>query len=89
MRTLEGSFDLVFIDADKENYVNYYEAALPLLAGRGLIAVDNVLWSGRVLDPKSEQDKAIVAFNAHVARDDRVRQVIMTVRDGLMLITRK
>ena len=54
MRTLEPGFDLVFIDADKENYVNYYEAALPLLATNGLIAVDNVLWSGRVLDPKSD-----------------------------------
>lgn len=89
MRTLEPGFGLVFIDADKENYVNYYEAALPLLAANGLIAVDNVLWSGRVLDPKSDQDRAIVAFNEHVARDERVTQVVLTVRDGLMLISRK
>lgn len=89
MRTLEPGFDLVFIDADKENYVNYYEAALPLLAANGLIAVDNVLWSGRVLDPKSDQDRAIVAFNEHVARDERVTQVVLTVRDGLMLISRR
>jgi caffeoyl-CoA O-methyltransferase len=89
MQTLEGWFDLVFIDADKEDYVNYYEAALPLLAGNGLIAVDNVLWSGRVLAPKSEQDRAVVAFNEHVAQDDRVTQVVLTVRDGLMLISRK
>ena len=86
--TLEPGFDLIFIDADKENYVNYYEAALPLLAPGGLIAVDNVLWSGRVLDPKSDQDRAIVAFNEHVARDKRVTQVVLTVRDGLMLISR-
>jgi caffeoyl-CoA O-methyltransferase len=89
MRTLEPGFDLVFIDADKENYVNYYEAALPLLATNGLIAVDNVLWSGRVLDPKSDQDHAIVAFNEHVAQDERVTQVVLTVRDGVMLISRK
>ena len=89
MRSLEPTFDLMFIDADKENYVNYYEAALPLLATNGLIAVDNVLWSGRVLDPKSDQDRAIVAFNDHVARDERVTQVVLTVRDGVMLISRK
>ena len=89
MRSLEPTFDLMFIDADKENYVNYYEAALPLLATNGLIAVDNVLWSGRVLDPKSDQDRAIVAFNEHVARDERVTQVVLTVRDGVMLISRK
>ena len=88
MRSLEPGLDLVFIDADKENYVNYYEAALPLLAANGLIAVDNVLWSGRVLDPKSDQDRAIVAFNEHVAQDERVTQVVLTVRDGVMLIRR-
>ena len=89
MRSLEPGFDLVFIDADKENYINYYEQALRLLAPNGLIVVDNVLWSGRVLDPKTEQDKAIVAFNQHVSRDERVTQVVLTVRDGLMLISRK
>ena len=52
MKSLEPGFDLIFIDADKGNYQNYYEAALPLLAPRGIIAVDNVLWSGRVLDPQ-------------------------------------
>lgn len=89
MRTLQPGFDLVFIDADKENYINYYEAALPLLSPGGLIAVDNVLWSGRVLDPKSDMDRAIVAFNEHVAQDQRVAQVVLTVRDGVMLISRK
>lgn len=89
MKTLEGPFDLVFIDADKGNYLNYYEAALPLLAPRGLIAVDNVLWSGNVLDPKENDDHAIVAFNAHVAADPRVAHVLLTVRDGVMLIRRR
>jgi len=88
MRALDPSFDLVFIDADKESYIAYYEESLRLLSPRGLIAVDNVLWSGRVLDPKEESDRAIVAFNEHVSRDERVTNVILTVRDGLMLVRR-
>jgi caffeoyl-CoA O-methyltransferase len=86
IKTLSGPFDLIFIDADKENYTNYYEAALPLLAPRGLIAVDNVLWSGRVLDPQDANDRAIAGFNDHVQDDPRVTNVILTVRDGVMLI---
>jgi caffeoyl-CoA O-methyltransferase len=89
MRKLDPGFDLVFIDADKRNYINYYEAALPLLAPRGLIVVDNVLWSGRVLDPKEVDDHAIVAFNNHVQADARVTNVILTVRDGVMLIRKQ
>ena len=87
---LEGPFDLVFIDADKTGYVDYYEAVLPLLSERGLIAVDNVLWGGRVLDPSDTSDdtEAIRAFNDHVAADPRVTQVLLTVRDGVMLIRR-
>ena len=88
-RSLEPGFDLVFIDADKENYVNYYEEALRLLSPKGMIAVDNVLWSGRVLEPKEDSDRAIVAFNHHVARDERVTQVVLTVRDGLMVVRRR
>lgn len=88
MATLTGSFDLIFIDADKENYTAYYEAALPLLTPSGMIAVDNVLWGGRVLEPRDESDRAIAAFNAHVRQDERVRSVMLTVRDGLMLIRR-
>ncbi len=91
LATLEGPFDLVFIDADKGRYRDYYEAALPLLADRGVIAVDNVLWSGRVLDPADESDdtRAIVAFNDHVAADPRVLAVMLTIRDGLTLIRRR
>lgn len=89
LKTLEGPFDLVFIDADKENYVAYYEAALPLLAPNGVIAVDNVLWMGRVLDPQDESDRAIVAFSERVHRDERVWNVLLPIRDGLMLIRRK
>ena len=86
---LEGEFDLVFIDADKVNYVNYYEAVLPRLSPRGLIAVDNTLWSGRVVDPgDDETTRAIVEFNEHVHNDPRVTCVILTVRDGITLIRR-
>jgi caffeoyl-CoA O-methyltransferase len=88
MKTLEPGFDFVFIDADKGNYLNYYEAALPLLSPHGLIAVDNVLWSGEVLDPKSDDGHAIVAFNHHVRNDPRVVCVMLTVRDGVTLIRR-
>ena len=82
-------FDFVFIDANKGDYINYYEAALPLLAPNGIIAVDNVLWSGKVLDPKQPDDHAIVAFNEHVQHDARVANVILTIRDGVMLIRRR
>jgi caffeoyl-CoA O-methyltransferase len=88
---LDGEFDFVFIDADKENYVNYYEAVLPRLSERGLIAADNTLWSGRVID-ESEQSPgtvAIRAFNEHVISDDRVVSVMLSVRDGVTLIRRR
>jgi caffeoyl-CoA O-methyltransferase len=87
---LDGPFDLAFIDADKENYARYYEAALAKLSPRGLIAVDNTLWSGRVLDPDgadaSESTRALAAFNDMVARDERVVCVMLTIRDGVTLI---
>lgn len=88
IKTLTGSFDMAFIDADKENYGNYYEAILPLIRPGGLIAVDNVLWSGRVLDPKDDSDKAIHEFNGRVVQDQRVESVLLTVRDGLNCIVK-
>ncbi|MEA2825875.1 MAG: hypothetical protein QOG43_314 [Actinomycetota bacterium] len=88
--TLDGPFDLVFIDADKESYLAYYQAVLPMLADRGVIVVDNVLWSGRVLEPSDEtaDTVAIRAFNDAVAADERVVCVMLTVRDGVTLIRR-
>jgi caffeoyl-CoA O-methyltransferase len=84
---LAGPWDLVFIDADKENYVDYYENVLPKLAERGFIVADNVLWSGRVLeDGGDESTEAIKRFNDHVAGDDRVECLMLTVRDGMTLI---
>lgn len=78
-------FDLVFLDADKERYLDYYEATLPLLRKGGVIVADNTLWSGKVLAPEHASDWAIVAFNAHVNGDPRVKNVELTVRDGMML----
>lgn len=86
---LEPPFDFVFLDADKESYLDYYEAVLPRLRPGGLIAADNTLWSGKVLDPKENSDHAIVAFNAHVHGDVRVEHVLLSVRDGVLLIRKK
>lgn len=88
MTTLEGPFDLVFIDADKTGYLDYYEAVLPRLAPHGLIAVDNTLWGGRVLDPSedSEATQAIRQFNDHVLADERTDCVLLPVGDGMTLI---
>jgi caffeoyl-CoA O-methyltransferase len=88
--TLDGPFDLVFIDADKPNYGAYYEAVLPKLADRGLIVVDNTLWSGRVLDDSDTSDDtvAIRSFNDQVAGDPRVVCVQLPVRDGVTLVAR-
>jgi caffeoyl-CoA O-methyltransferase len=84
---LDGPFDLVFIDADKENYVDYYENVLPKLSEKGFIVADNVLWSGRVLDDQGDEStEAIKGFNDHVAADDRVESLMLTVRDGMTLI---
>jgi caffeoyl-CoA O-methyltransferase len=79
---LEGAFDFVFIDADKEGYVDYYEAVLPRLAERGLIVADNTLAGGRVVD----ESPPIAAFNERVAADPRSVQVLLSVRDGMTLI---
>jgi len=88
---LEGPFDLVFIDADKVNYVNYYEAVVPKLAERGLIAADNTLWSGRVAEDEDESEAtdAMRTFNDRVRDDDRVVAVMLSVRDGITLIRRR
>ncbi len=89
--SLEGPFDLVFIDADKGNYVNYYEALLPKLAANGLLIVDNALWSGRVVedDHDDEPTRAIQCLNDRVREDERVEQVMLTVRDGMLLVKKK
>lgn len=85
LERIEGPFDLVFVDADKENYIAYWEACLPKLRRGGVMLADNVLWSGRVLDPKERSDHALVAFNEHVRNDNRVETVMLSVRDGLTM----
>jgi caffeoyl-CoA O-methyltransferase len=86
---IEGDFDLVFIDADKPNYDAYYEAVLPRLSKRGVIVIDNTLWSGRVLSPEDESTRAIAALNDKLAADERVVCVQLTVRDGVTLVRKR
>lgn len=86
--SIRETWDLIFIDADKVNYIDYYELTLPMLRPGGWILADNVLFHGQVLESpiKGKSAKAIHAFNQHVASDNRVEQVMLTVRDGLSLI---
>jgi caffeoyl-CoA O-methyltransferase len=91
IESLDGPFDLVFIDADKTGYLAYYEAVLPKLSAHGLIVVDNTLRSGTILEPARDDDAgthSMARFNEHVARDPRAVCVMLTVRDGLTLIRR-
>jgi caffeoyl-CoA O-methyltransferase len=91
MRGLKGPFDLIFIDADKTNYVNYYQRALDLLSPHGVILIDNVLWSGEVMKqpPPDEQTAAIQELNRMVSADSRVSAVLITIRDGVLVVRRK
>ncbi|MCE2675612.1 MAG: O-methyltransferase [Sediminibacterium sp.] len=86
--TLQKKWDLVFIDADKTSYIEYYNLVLPLLNDKGIIIVDNVLFHGDVLEEsiKGKSAKAIQAFNEHVLLDQKTEQVMLTIRDGLTLI---
>lgn len=86
---LTGTFDLIFIDADKISYQLYYERSLELLSAHGLIVVDNVLWGGTVLKPIDHKAEALHKFNESVSNDDRVDQVLLPLRDGLTLISKK
>lgn len=83
---LSDQFDFVFIDADKINYLQYYQYAKKLLKPRGIIVLDNVLWSGKVLNPEDESSKAIVETNEFILNDASVQNVILTVRDGLNIV---
>jgi caffeoyl-CoA O-methyltransferase len=86
---LRGDFDLIFIDADKLSYEDYFIQTLPLLKQGGLMVVDNVLWDGMVLDPEDHKAQALHEFNKMVSQDDRVEQVMLPVRDGLTIIRKK
>jgi caffeoyl-CoA O-methyltransferase len=86
VNALDGPFDFVFIDADKGGYPDYYEAVVPKLSARGMIAVDNTLHGGGVAEPADERDRAMAAFNDHVQADERTENVVLSVRDGVTLI---
>ncbi len=84
---LRENFDLVFIDADKENYARYFDLVIDRVNLNGFILADNVLWSGKVLQTKPDKDtRAIVEFNEKVQRDERVENVLLPIRDGMMLM---
>ena len=86
--TLQETFDMVYIDADKENYLNYYEMVIEKTRKGGLIVADNVLWHGKVISPEENTDKAtqaIIDFNTHIHNDKRVENVLFPIRDGLMV----
>lgn len=86
---LEGPIDFVFIDADKSGYVDYWEALVPKVRPGGVLVADNVLWSGEVVAPAGDSARHIAAFNDRVAADDRVEQVMLTVRDGITVARRR
>ena len=88
MQTLEGGFDVIFIDADKLNYVDYYQRGLELLAPKGVMLIDNVLWSGEVLKHPAPDSATEVLqdLNRIVAADPRVTSVLVTIRDGVLVV---
>jgi caffeoyl-CoA O-methyltransferase len=91
LKNLKGPFDLAFIDADKPNYWKYYERCLKLIRKGGLIAVDNTLWGGSVIDPEdqSESTRALRDFNERVAKDRRVDIALVPIGDGLTLAVKR
>lgn len=90
--TLDQIFDLVFIDADKINYKNYYELVIPLLRKGGIVILDNILWSGKVLyeQPKGDKETAVLKeLNDYIQSDPRVENILLPIRDGLMICVKK
>ena len=90
--TLTEELDLVFIDADKSNYINYYNLVFDKLKKGGYILIDNVLWSGKVLNTAEENDvdtKVLIEMNDFIHNDERVQEVLLPIRDGLMLVRKK
>ncbi|WP_252177964.1 class I SAM-dependent methyltransferase [Endozoicomonas sp. 4G] len=89
MKDQKGLFDWLFIDADKENYLNYYQRGIELLKSGGLVLVDNSLWSGSVVNPQDAEAKAIDECNRFIQQDDRVDMVLLPVSDGLMIARKR
>ena len=89
IKSINEKFDLVFLDADKENYIEYYELVIEKVKKGGLIIADNVLWTGKVVEPKKDDDELtqyLIDFNKMINEDDRVENVILPLRDGLNVI---
>lgn len=92
---IPGTFDMAFIDADKENYLNYFNLILPKLTPKGFVVVDNVLWSGKVLQPAAVLERndhatpAIQKFNDYISTQPHLYSCLLPIRDGVLLITRK
>lgn len=90
IQQLNETFDLVFIDADKQNYSLYYDLVLDKVRSGGFILADNVLWSGKIIDEQKDKDtKKLAEFNDKVQQDNRVENVIVSIRDGIMMIRKK
>lgn len=92
IKTITDPIDLIFIDADKKNYLNYYHLAIEKIHSGGLIIADNVLWSGKITMPESAMDKetqALHEFNKFVQHDERVENILLPIRDGLMVVRKK
>lgn len=89
IRSLDEAIDLAFIDADKEHYAEYYESILERTRPGGLLVLDNMLWSGKVLDPQEEIPRVLDALNRRIAADERVENVLLTVRDGVQLVRKR
>ncbi|MCO5268425.1 MAG: class I SAM-dependent methyltransferase [Brumimicrobium sp.] len=90
--TLSQQFDLVFIDADKANYIHYYNLAIDIIPSGGVIIADNILWSGKVVEEVKSNDsdtKILKEFNKIVQQDERVENILLPIRDGLMIIRKK
>lgn len=89
IKDIDRPFDFIFIDADKMNYSRYYDRLIPKLIPGGIMAVDNVLWSGKVLNPEDDKTRAIDRCNKKIASDDRVEKVMLPIRDGLTVVRKK
>ena len=90
IQQLNETFDLVFIDADKQNYSLYYDLVIDKVRSGGFILADNVLWSGKIIDEQKDKDtKKLAEFNDKVQQDNRVENVIVSIRDGIMMIRKK
>lgn len=92
LETLEGEFDLIFIDADKASYAHYFDKLLPKLSKRGVMLLDNVLWSGKVtqtIAPSDVETRTLVELNKRISEDTRLEKVLLPLRDGMMMLRKK